>query len=153
VKRRRRVGELGHSEPQRNDAGRASDGSLARLPRNSIASVTSARFVRRSGRGREGDRADRKSVEPCKSRVGHCAGRSVEYIRVSTYAVLKSSDKMSESTDNLPTKYRNLPIRNPAPKGQTGHKEFQRKISTTRRNAAFVGEMTQRKQSRFDSRV
>jgi len=52
----------------------------------------------------KGDGADRKPVETCKLRVGHCAGRPVEYIHVSTYAVLKSSDKMSESTDNLPTK-------------------------------------------------
>jgi hypothetical protein len=49
-------------------------------------------------------------VETLKSRVGHCAGRPVDYVCVANCAVLKSSDKMSESTDNLPTKYRNLPI-------------------------------------------
>ena len=79
VERRRRVGELGALGAIAQRRGPSLGRKPARLPHNSIASVTSARFARRIGRGREGDRADRKPVEPRKSRVGHCAARRVEH--------------------------------------------------------------------------
>jgi hypothetical protein len=37
--------------------------------------VTSVRFAKRNGRGREGDRADRQPVQRSKARVGHGVNR------------------------------------------------------------------------------
>ena len=112
------------------------------VPHPPIASVTNGRFARRNGRGRERGQGRPEARGDAQIARWSLRRRPVEHIRVSTYAVLKSSDKMSESTDNLPTKSRNLPIWNPLQpiNGQTGHDDLQPKISATERDAAFDDE-------------
>jgi hypothetical protein len=63
VERRRRGGELGAlgAVAQRREASRQR--KPATTAAQFIASVTSTRFAQRNGRGREGERADRKPVE------------------------------------------------------------------------------------------
>jgi len=70
VERRRRGAPSG-TKPERNARRRAADGSHPLLRPAPCKLVTSARFVRRIGRGREGDGADRKPVKPYESCVGH----------------------------------------------------------------------------------
>ena len=68
VERRRSDGGNGAGVQRRR---RAADGSPPLMRLSELPLVTRARFVQWNGRGWEGDRDNRKTVERSKERVGH----------------------------------------------------------------------------------
>jgi len=60
--------------------------------------VTSARFAKRNGRGREGDRADRQPVERSKARVGH-GGINVERMNNAAQVQLETRQNADVETE------------------------------------------------------